>query len=74
MDIMVLSIITELSLLALNPTAVVFQVSFALWHLQLSLSSIFAFIELKSLTNCYDKEQIATWGSLLRWLSKHYLE
>ena len=51
MDIIVLSIIMELSLLALNPTAVVFQVSFALWHLQLSLISIFAFIELKSLTN-----------------------
>ena len=71
MDIMVLSIIPEISLPALNPTAVVFQVSFALWHLTLSLSSIFAFIELKFLTICYDNEQIGTWGSLLRWLSKH---
>ena len=67
MDIIVLSLIPELSLLALNPTAVVFQVS--KWYIQLSLNSILAFIELKSLINCYDKEQFATWGCLLRWLS-----
>ena len=46
MDIIVLSLIPELSLLALNPIAVTFQVNFALWHIQSSLNSILVFIYL----------------------------
>ena len=63
--------------LYLNPTAVVFQVSLVLWHIQLSLNLMLSWMELNLLTNSYTKYilqlRVACWGGLA-WRCKTYLE
>ena len=72
-----LCLLPELSLLTFNPTAAVLQVSLALWHIQLSLNSMLAWMELNLLTNSYTKYilqlRVACWGGLA-WRCKTYLE